>query len=167
MPNFFGILQFKIFGQVTLQKQMISLNQIEIELKEGMKAKNQLLVEVLRGLKTRIMNEQIARTKELTEEEIVVLVKSELKRRKEAAESYRLGNRTDLMEKELAEAVVLEKYLPPQMSEADMAKLADSLITENNFTAKDFGRAMAMVKSKAGQSADGAVLAKILKERLK
>lgn len=146
---------------------MISLNQIETELKEGMKTKNQLLVEVLRGLKTRIMNEQIARMKELTEEEILVLIKSEVKRRKEAAESFKNGNRPELMEKELNEAGILEKYLPPQMSEEDMVKLVEKEIAENSFTAKDFGKAMGAIKAKASQSADGAVLSKILKERLK
>lgn len=146
---------------------MISLNQIETELKEGMKAKNQLLVEVLRGLKTRIMNEQIAKMKDLSEDEIVVLVKSEVKRRKEAALSYKTGDRSELAEKELAEAMLLEKYLPLQMSEADIIQLVEGLILENNLTAKDFGKAMGLLKAKVGQSADGAVLSKILKEKLK
>lgn len=146
---------------------MISLTQLDIELKEAMKAKDQLSVEVLRGLKTRIMNEQIAKIKELSEEEILALVKSEVKRRKEAAESYKTGERPQLMEKELAEASILEKYLPPQMSEADMTALVESIVSEQGFTAKDFGKAMGAVKAKAGQNADGAVLAKILKEKLK
>ena len=146
---------------------MLSLNQIEIELKEAMKAKNQLSVEVLRGLKTRIMNEQIAKMKDLSEDEVLMLVKSEVKRRKEAAESYKNGNRPELMEKELAELGVLEKYLPPQMSEAEMTALVESVISENGFTAKDFGKAMGAVKAKAGSNADGAVLSKILKEKLK
>lgn len=146
---------------------MISLNQIETELKESMKTKNQLLVEVLRGLKTRIMNEQIAKSKELAEEEILVLIKSEVKRRKEAAESFKNGNRPELAEKELTEASFLEKYLPPQMSEADITQLVDAIISENNLTAKDFGKAMGLLKVKVGQSADGSILSKILKEKLK
>lgn len=156
---------------------MFSLSQIETDLVVAIKAKNQLEVETLRGLKTRVQNEQIAKMsaksgfasggKDLTLEEIAVLVKSEVKRRKEAAETYTSGGRPELAEKELTEAGILEKYLPPQMSEAEIESLAEKLIAESGFTAADFGKAMGALKVKAGQSADGALLAKVLKEKLK
>lgn len=150
-----------------IEIKMLNLSQIETELVTAIKAKDQMAVETLRGLKTRIQNEQIAKMKELAENDILSLVKSEVKRRKEAAESYTTGGRQELAQKELAEAKILEKYLPPQLSEGQVAEMAEKLITENGFKAADFGKAMGLLKAQVGQSADGAVLAKVLKEKLK
>jgi len=146
---------------------MFSLSQIETDLVAAIKAKNQLEVETLRGLKTRVQNEQIAKMKDLEENDILALVKSEVKRRKEAAETYVSGGRPELAEKELKEAGILEKYLPAQMGEAEIAELALQVIADNGFTAADFGKAMGALKAKAGQNADGSLLAKVLKEKLK
>lgn len=147
--------------------KMFSLSQIETDLVTAIKAKNQLEVETLRGLKTRMQNEQIAKMKDLAEADLVALVKSEVKRRKEAAETYTAGSRPELAEKELAEAGILEKYLPPQMGEAEILALAEEVVATGGFTAADFGKAMGALKAKAGQNADGALLAKVLKEKLK
>lgn len=147
---------------------MISKTQIEADLVTAMKAKDQLTVEVLRGLKTRIQNEMVAKIKqELSEEEIIALIRSEVKRRKEAVQTYEQGGRKELAEKELAEAGVLQKYLPAQMSEQDLVKLAEQIVAENNFVAADFGKAMQVLKTKVGNQAEGALLAKTLKEKLK
>ncbi len=146
---------------------MISLQQIESDLVVAMKAKDPIAVDTLRGLKVRLQNEKIAKMHELSDEEMVALVKSEIKRRKEAAESFTTGGRAEMAEKELTEASLLEKYLPAQMSEQELSVLIDQIISENNFAAADFGKAMGMLKSKVGQTADGAVMAKLLKEKLK
>lgn len=146
---------------------MISLQQIEEQLKAALKARDQIAVDTLRGLKTRVQNEQIAKIRELKEEEMAALVRSELKRRQEAAKAFTDGSRRELAEKELAEASVLEKFLPPQMPPEEIGALADKLIAENNFSAKDFGVAMGKLKIQVGSRADGAVVAKVLKEKLK
>lgn len=146
---------------------MISLQQIETDLVTSMKAKDQLAVETLRGLKTRIQNEKVAKMKELGESEINALIRSEVKRRKEAAESFKNGGRNELMDKELQEALILEKYLPVQMPEAELIALVEKAVAENNYTAKDFGPAMGKLKAQVGDKADGALLAKLLKEKLK
>lgn len=146
---------------------MISLEQIEKDLILAMKAKEQVVVEVLRGLKTRIQNEKIAKLKDLSESDILALIRSEVKRRKEAAEVFTAGNRAELAQKELSEAVILEKYLPAAMPEAELKAIIEKTVTENNYTAKDFGAAMGKLKANLGSNADGSVLAKLLKERLK
>ena len=146
---------------------MVSLVQIESDLISAMKAKDPVAVDVLRGLKTRIQNEKVAKLKaELAEEEILALFRSELKRRKEAAESFKIGARQELADKELAEASILEKYLPAQLSEEKIGEAIDELLKEKQFTAKDFGLAMKELKTKVGNSADGAMLAKVLKIKL-
>ena len=133
-----------------------------------MKAKEQLVVDVLRGLKTRIQNEKVAKIKtELEEAEILALIKSEVKRRKDSAESFIKGARQELADKEMSEIKILEKYLPAAMPESELAAIIEKAIAENNFTAADFGKAMGKVKALAGPNAEGAMLAKLLKEKLK
>lgn len=147
---------------------MLDLKQIENDLVTFMKAKDQVTVEVLRGLKTRIQNEQVAKmTESLEESDIFALIRSEIKRRKEAAESFKNGGRTQQAEKELAEARILEKYLPAQMSEADILQIIEQVLKENSFTPGDFGKAMGMVKAKVGVNAESSVVARLLKEKLK
>lgn len=146
---------------------MISLQQIETDLKEALKARNQIAADTLRGLKTRFQNAKIAKQKELSEEDLLALVRSESKKRKEASQEYEKGGRKELAEKELKEAEILSKYLPVQLSEDEIKKAIDAALAENNFTASDFGKAMGVLKSKLGPSADGAVLARLLKEKLR
>jgi len=152
---------------------MISLQQIESDLITALKAKDSVAANTLRGLKVRIQNEQTAKGRpeqgegSLSEEQIVSLVKSEIKRRKEAAESFSTGDRAEAAEKELQEAKILEKYLPEQMSEQELTLIIEQTIAEAGATAADFGKLMGQLKAKVGQTADGAMLAKILKEKLK
>ena len=146
---------------------MINLQEIETQLKTAMKAKRQVEVDVLRGLKTRVQNEQIAKQTELSEEEIFALIRSEVKKRKEASESFTAGGRQELAEKETTEAEILNKFLPAQMPEAEVAKIIEQVLADNQFTQADFGKAMGAVKAKVGSNADNAVVAKLLKQKLK
>lgn len=147
---------------------MISLKQIETDLVTAMKAKDQIAVGVLRGLKTRIQNEKVSKmVEELSEDEILALVRSEIKKRKEAAAGFEKGGNVESSQKELSEAEILAKFLPPQMSEEEIAKMAEEVIASGNFVAADFGKAMGALKAKVGSNADGALVAKILKEKLK
>lgn len=146
---------------------MVHLSQVESDLTSALKARDTVTVSVLRALKTRIQNEHITRMKELSESELFSLVQSEIKRRKEAAESFVAGGRSDLAEQELRESDVLVKYLPPQVSESEIASFVENLIAEHSLTTADFGKGMGLLKAHFGNSAEGAVLSKILKEKLK
>ncbi len=145
----------------------LSLPHIQELLVEKLKAKDQLAVDTLRALKTRIMNDQIAKGSELTSEEILSLVKSESKRRKEAAEAFTAGDRAEAAAKELAEAEILSQFLPEQVSEADIATAIEAKIASEGWTTADFGKAMGALKQHFGNSADGGTVSKILKEKLK
>jgi len=144
---------------------MISLSTIESDLTDALKARDQVRIDTLRGLKTRLQNEQIAQMKDLNEDEIFALIRSEVKRRKEAASAFTEGSRQKMADKELAEAAILSSYLPQGPSEEEIAGKIDALIAENRFTAKDFGQAMGKLKA-ALPTADGTELAKLLKEKL-
>jgi uncharacterized protein YqeY len=145
----------------------LSLPHIQELLVEKLKAKDQLAVDTLRALKTRIMNDQIAKGSELTSEEILSLVKSESKRRKEAAEAFTAGDRAEAAAKELAEAEILSQFLPEQVSEADITTAIEAKIASEGWTTADFGKAMGALKQHFGNSADGGTVSKILKEKLK
>lgn len=146
---------------------MATLAEIESDVHTALKSRDMVAADTLRGLKTRIQNEQIAQGHELNEDEVTVLVSSEVKRRKEAATAFTDGGRNELAEKELAEAEILQKYLPAQVSEEDISKTAQQMAQESGWaTKKDFGPAMAALKAKYGASADSSVLAKVLQEIL-
>jgi uncharacterized protein YqeY len=146
---------------------MANLADIESDVHTALKARDSLTADTLRGLKTRIQNEQIAQGRELSDEGIEALVASEVKRRKEAAQAFTDGGRGELAEKEMAEAAVLQKYLPAQVSEDEIRQAAQAMAQESGWsTKKDFGPAMAALKAKFGASADSGTLAKILQELL-
>jgi uncharacterized protein YqeY len=146
---------------------MITLASIETELQTALKQRDRLAADTLRALKTRIQNDQIAKGKELAESDILVLIRSEVKRRKEAAEAYAAGSRAELAQKENDELAILQKYLPAQLSDEQIAVKIEELIAANGWTGKDFGPAMGKTKTEFGDTADGATLSKILKEKLK
>src|SRR3989344_1041224 len=94
------------------------IKQLENDYTKALKAKDELAVLVLRQLKTALTNAEIAKNREkLAEEEIVKVLRSEIKKRKESAELYEKGGRPELAEKEKKEIEIIDKYLPAQMGE--------------------------------------------------
>ena len=146
---------------------MIDLATVEASVQSAVKARDQIAADTLRALKTRIQNEQISKGSELSEADILNLVSSEAKRRKEAATAFRDGGRVEAADKEEAELKVLAQFLPEQVGEEEIAKVIDEKLAVNSWTAKDFGAAMGQLKGHFGNTADGALIAKLLKEKLK
>lgn len=144
----------------------LSLVEVENLLKTNLKEKNQIAVDTLRGLKTRIQNEQIAVGHELSSDEILKLVQSEAKRRKEAITAFADAGRAEAASKEQQELDVLAQFLPEQISETEIADYISAQISEQGWTSADFGKAMGALKGHFGNNADGATVSKILKEKL-
>lgn len=141
--------------------------QIDSDLKEAQKEKNAIVMGTLRMLKARIKNEEIAKQKEFDDQQVTDIIFSEVKRRKDSFDAYTQGNREDLAAKEQEEIQILHKYLPEQMSEEDVKQEAVKVVSENNFTAADFGKAMGILNARLKGKAQGSVISKILKEVLK
>lgn len=137
------------------------------DLKSAMVAKEQTKLDTLRMLKSRIKNEEIAKQKEFTDEEIITVISSEVKRRKDSFEQYTAGNRPELAQKEQDEINILQTYLPEQLSEDEVRKIIEESLQGKSFVAADFGKAMGAVMPKLKGKADGALISKILKEKLK
>lgn len=144
--------------------------QIERDLKTALLAGDKTKAETLRGLKSAILNETIAqnaRDSGLSDEQIQKILAGEAKKRQEAADLYKQGGSEERASAELAEKTIIEAYLPAQMDEAEVAKLVDEAIAQaGQPTMADMGRIIGAVRAQAGPQADGALIAKLVKEKL-
>lgn len=140
------------------------MSKITEDMKIAMKSKDSLALNTIRMLRAEIKNAEIAKMDKLTEDEIVKVVQTAIKKRKEAAEQYKNAGREDLYKKEMAEAKVLEKYLPEQLEEEELRKIIADVINETK--SDNFGIIMKTVMSKVGSKAEGKVVNKLVKEML-
>lgn len=142
---------------------------IQNDIKEAMRSKNELRLSVLRMLSSSMHNRELekrartGKTEELNDEEIVVVLRSEVKKRRDAIVEFEKGGRKDLADKESAELKILEKYLPQEISDEEIEKIVHGVIGQmGDVSQKDFGRvmgeAMKRVKGQAsGDRVSGAV----------
>ena len=143
---------------------------IKEQIKDAMKNKDKLRLEVLRGLSAAFVNELVASGQrpdaEISDDLALKVLKRSVKQRAESAEQFKAGGRDDLAEKEEKEAEIIKEFLPEQMPEEEIEKLAQECIDETGAQGKqDFGKVMPCVMKKAGASADGAVVKSVV-ERL-
>lgn len=142
------------------------LDRINKDVNAALKAGDEVTVSTLRFLLAAIKNAQIEKRGELIEDEVLELVSKDFKRHKESIEAFEKGKRSDLVEKESKELKVLEKYLPLQMSDAEITKVVDEVVAKGASTASDMGKVMGQVLAKVRGKADGAKVAEIVKQRL-
>ena len=147
---------------------MTTLEQVITNLNQAQKEKNDLVVLTLRQIKSTLDNAKIANNrKDLAEEQVIKILKSEVKKRKEAAELYNKGDRKELAEKEQKEVEIISKYLPAELSEDDVRQKIKEILAEvGDVGPADFGKVMGQVMSAMKGSADGGVVNKIVKEEL-
>lgn len=140
---------------------------LETDLKAAMIARDSFLSDVLKGLKSAVLNQEIAtgvREEGLAEKDIEALFAKEAKKREEAAQLYDQGGNSEMAKKERAEKEVIAQYLPEQLSEEEITKLVqEAIATTGASEPKDMGKVIGFVKGKAGNGADGALVAKITK----
>ncbi|MFA6525856.1 MAG: GatB/YqeY domain-containing protein [Candidatus Buchananbacteria bacterium] len=145
--------------------------QINSAFLEAYKAKNEEEVSTLRMLKSAILNKKIEKTMAkddiMPDDEIIALLKSEVKKRTDSAESYRAGGREESAVKEESEIAIIKKFLPEQMDEDAVRKLVQEVLGEmGNPGQSGFGKIMGAVIAKSKGAADGSVVSKIVKEEL-
>lgn len=143
---------------------------INDDLKAALLGGDRFVAEVLRGLKAAILNEEVAagaRETGLDDTRIEQIIAREVKKRNESATLYTDGGRAELAETERKEAEVLARYLPQQLSEAELQEIIDETIATLGVTdIKGMGQVIGAVKTKVGTSADGATVARLVKESL-
>jgi uncharacterized protein YqeY len=141
---------------------------ITSEMKSAMKAGDKVRLEVLRFVLAGLQSAQKEKgIKEpgakLTDEEVIAILQKEAKRRKEAIELFKQGNRADLVEKESADLAIISAYLPAELSEQEIEKVVNGLYTQgfNEFNTL-MREAMKVLKGKA----DGKVVGDMIKKKL-
>ena len=144
--------------------------QIEDDLKTAMLAGDKTLVTTLRGLKSAILNIEVAkgaRETGLPDSEITDILAKEAKKRQESADMYVQGASQERADAELQEKTVIEKYLPKQLDETEVKTVIEEVISGmGEVSTAQMGQIIGAVKSKTGASADGALIARLVKERL-
>lgn len=144
--------------------------QIDQDLKQALLSGDKAKTETLRGLKSALLNEAIAqnaRDTGLSDEQIQKVLAKESKKRQEAADLYKQGGSEERAGAELAEKAIIDAYLPEQMSEEQIAKIVDEEVDKTDSpTMQDMGRIIGAVRSRAGGQADGALIARLVKDKL-
>jgi uncharacterized protein YqeY len=142
---------------------------IDNDIKKAQKEKNELELLVLRGVASEIHNKEIEkRGDKLVEEDVLSVLMSEAKKRKEAIVEFKKGERNDLAEKEEKELEILKKYLPEQMGEDQITEEAKKTIEEVGAVGpQDNGKVMSALMPKLKGKAEGGVVSKIVSGLLK
>ncbi|MEP7205251.1 MAG: GatB/YqeY domain-containing protein [Candidatus Saccharibacteria bacterium] len=144
--------------------------QVNNDLKAALLGGNRFAGEVLRGLKAAILNEEVAQNKRdegLDDEAIQKIVAREVKKRNESATIYVQAARPELAETERTEAVVLMAYLPVQLSDDEIMTVVTRLAQASGATGPSaMGQLIGAVKKELGNSADGATIARLVKNAL-
>jgi uncharacterized protein len=145
--------------------------QLDDDVKAAMLGGDSLRTETVRGLKSVVLYADVAAksrdTGGIPDDEIVTLFAREAKKRQESADLYVQGGSQERADKELAEKAIIETYLPKQLSEAELIQLIDTAISDSGAEGMQaMGKVIGAVKAQVGNSADGSVIARLVKERL-
>ena len=140
------------------------------EMKAALLGGNRFRGDVLRNVKAAILNEEVSlgkRDEGLDDAEVEKVLAREVKKRVESAELYRSNGRAELAEPEEQEAEILREFLPEQLSEAEVVTIVEDVVASmNDVSMQKMGQVIGVVKPKVGNEADGALVAKIVKEKL-
>ena len=147
----------------------MTLNErVGAEITAAMKAKNPSRLSALRMLKAAIMNKGVEKGRDLDDAEVLQVIGSLVKQRRDSIDQFTKAGRTDLVEKERAEVTVLEEYLPPAATDDDIdAAVAAAIAETGAATPKDMGKVMKAVMPKlAGKNADGRTINEAVRRKL-
>ena len=143
--------------------------QIMDEIKIAMKSKDTVALEALRAIKSELLLAQTATGSkdEITAEEEIKLLQKLVKTRKDSAKIFTEQNRMDLAEPELAQVAVIEKFLPAQLSEAEVEAVVAKIIAETGASGiAAMGKVMGLASAKLGGTAEGKTISSIVKKLL-
>jgi len=153
---------------MSLAKPLVK--RIEADLIVAIKARDKLATTVLRGVKSELKNTQIAkgtRGDKIKDEDVLTILSSAAKKRRESIEAYTTGGRDDLVAQEKSELEIIERYLPAQMSEDEIRAVIKGAIAEHDIDSPaKLGLLMKEIMPKFKGKADGKLVNKIAREAL-
>lgn len=141
---------------------------INTEITGAMKAKDAARLSALRMLKAAVMNKSVEKGHALDDAEVLQVVSSLIKQRRDSIEQFAKAGRTDLVDKETSEIAVLERYLPPSATAEELDAAVAAAITDTGATSpKDIGKVMKAVMPKlTGKHADGRTINETVRRKL-
>lgn len=143
-------------------------DQIIADMTAAMKAQDAARTSTLRMVKAAIMNREKEGAGEVSDEDVMKLLRSQVKQRRDSVEQYQQAGRQDLVDKETAEIAVIESYLPQAASEAEIELAVSDAIAQTGATSmKDMGAVMkSAMANLAGKNADGRAVSEMVKKKL-
>lgn len=142
---------------------------IDADLKQALLSGAKEKSSILKVIKSSILDAEIAKNKRdtgLSEQELVEMLQKEAKKRDDTSEIYKKAADEGRENAEKAEAELIRSYLPEQMGEDEIKKIVDEVIGSEPAEMKDMGRFIGLVKARVGGSADGATIARLVKEKI-
>ncbi len=136
-------------------------------LKEAMRARQSEAMDAIRAVKSALKLAEIEKKRTLAEEEIHALIQSEVKKRRDSIQSFKAGSREDLAAREQAQADVLMKFLPEQLTEEELSRLAEEAVAATGASGpKDMGKVMGWLAPRIKGRADGSLASALVKKKL-
>lgn len=149
------------------EEQRFLKSKIDQDIKEALKARNNLKLGVLRMLKSEIKYKEINKGSELSDDEVISVLSSSVKKRKESIEQFQKGGRDDLVSREKAELEVVRGYMPEQLTEDKLIRIIQLAIQENNVTGpSDLGKVMKSIMPQVKGKADGKLINQLVASQL-
>jgi uncharacterized protein YqeY len=144
--------------------------QLDQDLKAAMLSKDSATVETIRGLKSALLYAKVAagtRDQVMPDDQVIALLAKEAKKRQESIDLYQKGGDMVRADKERQEKAIIERYLPAQLGEEEISQVVDEVLaTVESKDMSAMGKVIAEVKQRTQGAADGAVIARIVKQRL-
>jgi uncharacterized protein len=142
-------------------------SKIEEGLKAALKQRDAVRVSILRMLLAAIKNKEVEKIRALTEDEFYALVKTSVKQHLESIESFKKGNRQDLVDKEEKELIILHEFLPAALTDEELSKeIEEAIIILEAKSQKDMGKVIKHLMEKYPGRVDGKVLSGLVLKRL-
>ncbi len=146
---------------------MTLIAEIESQLRDAMRERDDARRDALRLILSSLRGAEKELQRELSEDEELQVLQRERKKRIEAAEAFRKGDREEQAEREEAELDVLEEFMPDPLSEEEIEEIVDDAIAEVGATSmRDIGRVMADVMPQIAGRADGSSVSQLVREKL-
>ncbi len=143
------------------------LDRLTADMKSAMKNKDKQKLSVIRMVKSSLQNEQIKLGRELTDDDSLTVLNRELKQRKDSLHEFEQANREDLASKLRDEIVILDDYMPEQLSEEEVSAIVKETIDEVGASTKaDMGKVMGAVMPKVKGKADGGLVNRLVQQHL-
>ena len=146
---------------------MSMMENVAKDLTSAMKEQDKFTLSVLRMLKSALQLEKISKKHDLTDDEVIAVVKRQVKTRKDSMSEYEQYNKMEEVENLKKEIEVLSKYLPPELSKEEIEKVLDDIFAEiKPESIKDMGKIMKEATAKLGNAADMSLVSSLVKEKL-